>query len=187
MDAASRCRARAVVALALAASATPGCSLLSPLPLWELGKAAGTAATMALPYLPPKANGTVYHEHAPLKAVCIEYNPQAPVANLLPVLQSELRRHRVDSRVYDEGAPPDRCEVWLHYRADVGWDQPPLESDWRPFLQSASLSLRRADGRVLSSSHYEADDSGFGRSKWASTQAKLAPVVAALLTGFEPS
>ena len=36
-----------------------GCSIVSPMPLWELAKSAGAAATTALPYAPIDASNTV--------------------------------------------------------------------------------------------------------------------------------
>jgi hypothetical protein len=38
---------------------------------------------------------------------------------------------------------------------------------------------------MLASSGYRVDDAGFGASKWATTRTKLAPVVRALIQGFE--
>ena len=40
------------------------------------------------------------------------------------------------------------------------------------------------DGRLLASSSYAVDET-FGLSRWASTRAKVAVVVKALITGFE--
>ena len=47
-----------------------------------------------------------------------------------------------------------------------------------------ALTLYLADGRVLSQSEYSVGDGMFS-GKWAPTRKKLAPVVTALITGFE--
>jgi hypothetical protein len=171
--------------------AQAGCSIFSPVPLWELAKGAGQAVSLAMPYTGTQASNTVYHLHPAFDAVCIEFNPDAAVPDVLPALQMELRRHQIESRVYDygpltAGVLADQCPVWLRYDAYVEWDIPPLSSTWRAYVRTADLTLRRADGQVLSSSQYElAGGIGMGMGKWASTQSKLAPVVTALITGMQ--
>ena len=49
---------------------------------------------------------------------------------------------------------------------------------------SAALTLRSDHGDVIASSQYALGDF-MDMGKWASTRSKLAPVVTALLTGFE--
>lgn len=159
-----------------------GCSILSPMPAWELVKATGGAASMAIRAKPGQASDTVSHPHESFKQVCIEFNPQTPVADLVPALQAALRQHQIDSRVYDSGVSADHCSVWLKYSAYIDWGKSPFSDDYRPYVSTAALTLQTAKGRVLSSSHY-ALDSEFGASKWASTRDKLTPVVTALITG----
>lgn len=167
-----------------------GCSIVSPMPLWELAKSAGAAASTVIPYAPAEASNTVYHLHPAFTSLCIEYNPDAPVSDVVPALQIELKKHQVESRVYEAGpltasTLSEQCKVWLKYSAYIAWDVPPMGSGYKPYVTTAALTLRDANGAVLSSSHYELDTAGFGTSKWASTQRKLAPVVTALLTGFQ--
>jgi hypothetical protein len=171
-------------ALLLAVSSLQACSIVSPVPLWELAKATGTAATAALPYGPSHASNTVYHLHRTFRDVCIQYNPDANIGDVVPALQRELQKHAIDSRVYEGDMPRAACPVWLRYRTEIAWDVPPMSRDWRPYVSQAWLTLRAADGSVLSSSQYEMTSS-FSMGKWASTQHKLAPVVTALLTGFQ--
>jgi hypothetical protein len=170
--------------LAFACVCQAGCSVFSPLPLWELTKAAGSAAGAAIPYGTSQASNTVYHLHAPFKKLCIEFNPEANVADVVPALQIELRKHQVESRVYEAGTQTGECGVWLRYTAYIAWGIPPLSDGYRPYVNTAALTLQSVDGVVLSTSRYDLD-SGFGMGKWTSTQKKLAPVVTALLTGFE--
>ena len=170
-----------VVALAVGASA---CSVLSPAPTFELIKASGTAASYWLASGPAKASDTVYHLYAAPRTVCIEFNRDAQTPEVVPALQAELYNHQIESRVYEMGTPSDACPVWLRYSAAIEWDTPFWETSYRAYLSQAALTLRSADGTVLASSAYQSRGiSALG--KWSSTRDKLAPVVTALLTGFE--
>jgi hypothetical protein len=167
--------------IALGCGLQTGCGIFSPAPLWELVKAGGAAASMVVSDAPGQATHTVQHPHPPVTQLCIEHNPDAQVADLLPSLQSELRRRRVASRIYEDGTPPSQCAIWLTYDAAFDWDTPPLVNQYRQVLTAASLTLRRSDGRVLASSQYAYNPSQpLGR--WSSTERKLAPVLDAVLT-----
>ena len=182
-------RSIATLAFALAVSAAAGglvgCSALSPLPAWELVKGAGTATSTALATAAPaKASNTVHHGDAPVQTLCIEFNRNAPLEDLVPALQAELKGQGVDSRVYEAGTGLQQCGVWLRYVATIEWGVPPMASGYRANLSAASLSLHRADGTLLSSSSYVAEEN-FGLARWAGTRNKIAPVVKALITGFQ--
>jgi hypothetical protein len=159
-----------------------GCSIISPWSLWELTKATGAAATQAIGQGDGRASNTVAHEPKPVDSMCIEYNPRVPVEDIVPALQIALREHKVESRVYEAGGGPLQCEVWLRYSAYIDWGLPPFSTTYTPFISNASLTLYGANGQVLASSQYQVSDP-FGRSRWATTHDKLAPVIAALLTG----
>jgi hypothetical protein len=166
-----------------------GCSIISPVPLWELAKSAGAVASAAIPYGSSEASNTVYHLHPAVQNLCIEFNPESAVPDVVPALQLELRKHQIESRVYDTspltaGALLEQCRVWLKYRAYIAWDIPPMGDNYKSYVNTASLTLQTSTGVVLSSSNYELG-TGFGVGKWASTQSKLAPVVTALITGFQ--
>lgn len=168
-----------------AALALSGCSLLSPLPAWELVKASGTATSAALAKAAPaRASNTVHHGDAPVRQLCIEFNRNAPLDELVPAMQAELRTQGVDSRVYEAGAGLQQCGVWLRYVAAIEWAVPPMGSSYRANLSSAALSLHRADGTLMATSAYETEQN-YGMARWASTRHKIAPVVKALITGFE--
>lgn len=167
------------LALLLTTSGLSGCSLMTPMAAVELIKFGGTTA---LAYQPPGPVNTVHHGDAPMKAVCVEYNRDLPLDELVPALQAELKTQGVDSRVYDVGSGQRSCSYWLRYAGSMEWGIPPLGRDHRAYLSSAALSLHRADGQLVSTSSY-ASPSGQGR--WASTRAKIGPVVKALITGFE--
>lgn len=182
-------RARAVArafALGIAVPLT-GCSLLSPMPSIELAKATAGMATMAIGQGPARATQTVFHDAALPERVCIEYNRSLALPEFVPALIAELRDHEVQARVFEAGVRPgdEACPAWVHYQGLQQWDKPPLSDQIRPYLAQATLSLHDAGGRLMAASSYRSDDATLGMGKWASTRNKLAPVVRALLTGFE--
>ncbi len=160
-----------------------GCSVLSPVPAWEALKAAGQMAGLAMAQGGAQASQTVHHGEPPPRRVCIELNPYTPMAELVPTLQTELRRHAIDSRVYAAGEGAPDCAHWLRYSAQIDWGTPPWSQDSRAYLRRLQLLLVHGDGRVMSTSQYDGDRGPTGR--WAATQQKLQPVVRALVTGFE--
>lgn len=161
-----------------------GCSVFSPVPAWELIKATGSVGSSALAYGSSSASNTIHHGDAAVTALCIEYNRDAPTPDLIPALQAELRELRINSRVYEPNTIQQDCKVWLRYVAAIQYGTPPMASSYKAYISAVSLSLHRADGRLMASSSYELDDN-WGRGRWASTRSKLAPVVKALITGFE--
>ena len=110
----------------------------------------------------------------PLKLVCIEENPKVAVDDFMSVLENGFQRHGINTIVYQLKAP-DRCEYTLWYTAFRGWDI-------APFLNRAELRLRRGD-EVVASAMYK-HSGGFALNKWASTEAKLNPVIDELLSDF---
>jgi hypothetical protein len=173
-----------ILALATLASALPGCSIVSPAPVFELVKATGAVAVSAISVGPSKARNSVYHEHHALDAVCVEYNPLTPDPDIAPALQAELRNHEIDSRIYEAGGTPASCKFRVTYTADIEWGTPPFASGYKAYIRDATLTLRDENGAVLSSSAYSLDGV-FQMGKWATSRSKLAPVVTALVTGFE--
>jgi hypothetical protein len=172
------------LALTCAAAALSGCSVLSPTPMFELAKASGAAVVSMISTGPSSAKNTVYHEHRSLDTVCVEYNPLTPDPDIAPALQAELKNHEIDSRIYEAGGAPTSCHFRLTYTADIEWDVPPLASGYKSYIRDATLTLRDENGLVLSSSAYSLDGV-FQMGKWAPSRSKLAPVVTALVTGFE--
>jgi len=170
--------------LAAAVAALPGCSIISPAPVIELVKATGAVAVSAISTGPSSAKNTVYHEHRALDAVCVEYNPLTPDPDIAPALQAELRNHAIDSRIYEEGGAPPSCRFRVTYTADIEWGTPPFASGYKSYIRDATLTLRDENGTVLSSSAYSLDGV-FQMGKWATSRSKLAPVVTALVTGFD--
>jgi hypothetical protein len=173
-----------LLALAFVAVALPGCSIISPAPVIELVKASGAVAVSAISHGPSSARNTVYHEHRTLDAVCVEYNPLTPDPDIAPALQAELRSHEIDSRIYEQGGTPPSCKFRVTYTADIEWGTPPFGDGYKSYIRDATLTLRDENGTVLSSSAYSLDGT-FQMGKWSPSRSKLAPVVTALVTGFD--
>jgi hypothetical protein len=174
----------ALLSVSSAALVQTGCALVSPAPTWELLKAAGAATSLAVSSGPSHASQTVYHPHPTFSQLCIEFNRDSQVPDLVPAIQAELQSHRIESRVYESGTPPNMCSVWLRYRASMAWDKPPLSDTAQSYLTMASLSLVSDAGQVLSTSNYQLG--GFmDMGKWTPVRSKISPVVTALVTGFE--
>jgi hypothetical protein len=173
-----------VLLLPVAALALGGCSIISPAPALELVKATGAVAVSVISSGPSSAKNTVYHEHRALDTVCVEYNPLTPDPDIAPALQAELHNHEIDSRIYEEGGAPSSCKFRFTYTANSAWDTPPFSSGYKSYIHDATLTLRDENGTVLSSSAY-ALDGAFQMGKWSPSRSKLAPVVTALVTGFD--
>lgn len=152
------------------------------MPTVELVKAVGSASSTALALGPSRASDTVYHPHDASRFWCIELNRDSQVADIVPAIQSELQGLGIDSRLYESGSLPLDCAAVLHYAAWQRWDQPLWSSDYQPYVYAAALTLRNANGEVLATTRYALDSLGTG--KWAATQRKMAPLVKALVTGF---
>jgi len=174
-----------LAALMMSSPLFTACSVISPHPLWELAKASGATVSAAVSTAAPgRAINTVYHLHPPVRSVCIEFNPDTQVPDILPALQIELKSQRVESRVYESRSATGLCKYWLRYSAYTALGIPPLGGDYQPYIQNATLTLWNGSEQILASSQY--DPGGpFGVGKWASTRAKLAPVVQALIQGEE--
>jgi hypothetical protein len=173
-----------LLALLATALVLPGCSIFSSAPVIELAKATGAVAVSAISGGPSSAKNTVYHEHKALDAVCVEYNPLTPDPDIAPALQAELRNHAIDSRIYEQGGAPGSCHFRVTYTADIEWGTPPFATGYKSYIRDATLTLRDENGAVLSSSAYSLDGV-FQMGKWATSRSKLAPVVTALVTGFD--
>ncbi|MDR2323927.1 MAG: cell division protein FtsI [Acidovorax sp.] len=171
-------------ALGLAAcTLLAGCSIITPMPLWELVKATGGLASTAMSTAAPEASSTFYRLHSVPSNVCIAFNPDIQVPDLVPVLQTELQSHGIDSKVYDSPPAARLCPIWLEYTAYFDWGITPLTGELRPYMSSAQLALRSHNGALLSASQFQLD-THLLKGKWGDTRTKLSPVVSALVTGY---
>lgn len=161
-----------------------GCAIITAEPLWELTKAAAAVANGAVALSPPTASNTLYKLRTPLDTVCIEFNNQTQVPDLVPALQAELQKHGIDSKVYDTPPAARLCNTWLEYTAYFEWGRPPFSGDFRPYVTSVQLALRSKEGELISSSQFQLDPY-LARGQWTSTRTKVSPVVTALVTGYQ--
>jgi hypothetical protein len=160
-----------------------GCSVFTPLPAWELTKGAAAAVNAAIGLGPGSAVNTIYHDHAPARQVCIEYNPDCQVPDMIPALLGEFRSRQISARIYESSANIQACPYWVRYSAYTAWDEKMFGKGYAAYVSSITLTMFDANGRVLSGGAYVSDRSVFGAGKWASVQTKLAPVVDALVAG----
>jgi hypothetical protein len=107
-----------------------------------------------------------------VRRVCIERNPHVIVSDFLSVVQDGLRRHGIQSAVYDPPLPTD-CQFVLTYTARQGWDL-------KNYLRYAELTLRDG-GHTVGTAEYR-HRGGLASSKWADTYTKISPVVDELLS-----
>ena len=161
-----------------------GCGLFSVEPTYEMIKATATATSYVIAGMPPRAQDTISHQAKRPNEVCIAWNPQVPQADFVPALQTALVKQKVNSRVYDGPATPQQCPVWLYYSARMDWGTPPWGTSPQLYVTQATLSLRKPDGTLLSSSHYVLNGA-FQLGKWAAVSDLIQPVVVALLDGKE--
>ena len=111
-----------------------------------------------------------------ISRVCIERNPKVAVSDFLTVIEQGFMRHGVSISVHDLPLPAS-CEYVLNYTAERGWD-------FKPYLDYAELRLSR-NGTTIGTANYP-HSGGFALNKWASTKAKMNPVIDQLLTGRAP-
>lgn len=161
-----------------------GCALITVEPLWELTKAGAAVASSSATFVAPSASNTLYKLRTPLDNVCIEFNPQTQVPDLVPALQAELQKHGIDSKVYDTAPAARLCNTWLEYTAHFEWGRPPFSGDFRPYVTSVQLALRSKDGELISSSQFQLG-TFLSQGQWTSTRTKVSPVVTALVTGYQ--
>ncbi len=155
-----------------------GCSVFEPSPAVATVQLVTVAVTGAASMAPISATDPIVHQHPAIKNVCIEFNRDVPIADLVPAIQTSLSQHGIESRVYDPGMAPNDCRVILYYSAYLQWDKRSFSSDYVSYLSFAALTLR-ANGEVMASASYEMNQMAL--DKWQSTRSKIAPVVEAII------
>ena len=81
-------------------------------------------------------------------------------------------------------SPETFATVGANATVNLAWYAVPFATGYKSYIRDATLTLRDENGTVLSSSAY-ALDGAFQMGKWSSSRSKLAPVVTALVTGFD--
>ncbi len=105
--------------------------------------------------------------------MCIKRNPKVIIEDFVPVLQAGLRRHGIESTLYD--SVPLSCSQIMEYTARRSWDM-------APYLSTADLLIRDRQDRRLAKAHYHLRaKGGFSLLKWASVESKMNPVIDQLL------
>ncbi|WP_392886292.1 Sbal_3080 family lipoprotein [Pseudomonas migulae] len=105
--------------------------------------------------------------------LCIEENPKVVVGDFVDGLQTLLRKHNIESRLY--AAPvPSSCEYRLTYTAIRSWD-------FSAYLSDASVRLYKGDQQIGFGQYHLTGEGGFDPSKIASVEEKMAPVIGQLL------
>ncbi len=171
-----------LILLPLICLALSACSIVTPSPLFELIKATGMAASTAIAQGPSDASYLVHHGASAPATLCIEYNPDTQVADLLPAIQNELKTHQIESRIYEISGVLDQCPIWLKYSAYMEWDTPPFSSTYQPFMSRAMFTLQRSNGEIIGSSGYELG-AELQMGKWSGTRNKIARAIHALVKG----
>jgi len=122
------------------------------------------------------------HNHPRVRVtdVCIVWNERVSIQDMLPVIQGSLRKWNIDSHVYASGTEPSDCEAVLYYAAMREWDRPAMSDALTPYLSQAQLVLRQR-GQVVAQADYDVINTG--NVKWGDTEAKVGPLVEALIYG----
>jgi hypothetical protein len=109
-----------------------------------------------------------------IRYVCIQENSKVMVDDFVPVLQDGFRRYGISTEIIQGSSRPERCEYVLTYTALRSWDL-------APYLSYAELRIDKG-GRAIASAQYRLrGKGGLSLTKWASTKAKIDPVIDELL------
>ncbi|WGK92059.1 Sbal_3080 family lipoprotein [Pseudomonas migulae] len=108
-----------------------------------------------------------------ISQLCIEENPKVVVGDFVDGLQTLLRKHNIDSRLYATPIP-SRCEYRLTYTAIRSWD-------FSPYLSDANVRLFKGDQQIGFGQYHLTGEGGFDPSKVASVEEKMGPVINQLL------
>lgn len=169
---------RVFVAAGLFLSLLGGCVVV-PIPVRELVEGARLGAAEIASATDKEREPGV--KRIDIRSVCIEFNPQVGDEAVLPALRARMEKYGVASRVFDAGTEPPDCNAILSYAASRTWEKVwSADSETRPYLDSAFLSLRRS-GKILATGAYPGGGKGPGRK--SSTGVKISYAVDQLLTG----
>lgn len=110
--------------------------------------------------------------------ICIQNNPKVIVSDFVSVMQEGFQSHGITSELGTGSTSPD-CLFTASYTARRSWD-------FAPYLTDAQIDIQR-DGRQIASANYHLKGGGgFSLNKWASTRAKMLPVIDELLAQVSP-
>jgi hypothetical protein len=113
---------------------------------------------------------------AKVDKICIRYNEEVNVEDLVSVVQENLSNHGIQSVVFKSQSPPG-CPFQLTYTADRWWDL-------GTYLVDANITVWK-DDVLFGSAHYHLNGhGGFSVMKWEGTKAKLTPPMDKMLTAY---
>lgn len=113
---------------------------------------------------------------AKVDKICIKYNEEVNVEDLVPVVQDDLSNHGIQSVVFRAQAPSD-CSFQLSYTADRWWDL-------GTYLVDAKISVWK-DDVLFGSAHYHLNGhGGLSVMKWEGTKAKITPPLNQMLKEY---
>ncbi len=146
----------------------PSCLCRSVLTFTALLLAGCASATVDVQ---PVSAGT-----SPLRVVYIQRNAQADevAPDLASAIEDGFQRHHIGTKVIT-GEPPRADDYLLTYSAAGGWDL-------KPYLKTAEVRLKRGFNQV-GLARYQTPG-GFDPDKFASTRAKVDPLLEQLLASF---
>jgi hypothetical protein len=113
---------------------------------------------------------------AKVDKICIRFNEEVNVEDLVPVVQENLSSHGIDSIVF-RSQPPSGCPYQLSYTADRWWDL-------GTYMVDANISVWK-DDVLFGTAHYHLNGhGGFDLMKWQGTKAKLTPPMNKMLKAY---
>ena len=113
---------------------------------------------------------------AKVDKICIKYNEEVNVEDLVSVVQENLSDHGIQSVVFKAQAPTG-CPFQLNYTADRWWDM-------GTYLVDANISVWK-DDLLFGSAHYHLNGhGGLSVMKWEGTKAKLTPPLDLMLKEY---
>ena len=113
---------------------------------------------------------------ARLQKICIKYNADNNVSDLVQVIQEDFSSHGITSTVIKEDKQV-ACPAVATYTADRWWDM-------APYMVDAQITVEN-DAGFLGSCHYHlAGHGGLDLTKWEGTHAKLDPAIDAMLINY---
>jgi len=109
--------------------------------------------------------------------MCIKRNPKVIIEDFVPVLQAGLRRHGIESTLYD--SVPLSCSQIMEYTARRSWDM-------APYLSTAEIVILGPRRQTLAKANYHLrGKGGLSLMKWQGTKSKIDPVIDELLANVQ--
>jgi hypothetical protein len=113
---------------------------------------------------------------AKLDQVCIRFNSEVNVDDLVNVIQDDFANHHVQSVVF-KAEKPSTCHFTADYTADRWWDM-------ATYLVDAKITVDK-DNIIVGSGHYHLNGhGGLSLAKWSGTHSKFDPVMNEMLKNY---